>query len=359
MGKYKKYKNSIEKFLASERGKRFFNFAYSWGASIVILGAMFKLLHFPFGNEMLFLGMVTECIVFFLSAFDRPIKDYNWEEVFPVLATNDPEDRPNLNVNVDVSGNFGSGNTGNSGSAANAQSTESKTSGSGKKIAVVQGDSGRTAVTPSLMPQMTQQPVSYPVGYSGGAASQQPYFDASQEGAKEQKENRASQENKPSSQPVASGDHVGQMGNVAENVDKFAQATDTLTKISEALMESYKHIIDNSQNISQNSLSYVQQMEALNKNISGLNTIYELQLRSISGQMDSIEHINNGLNRIRTMYDGSVTDSTVFKRETEKMTQQLQSLNQVYARLLEAMTVNMPATTHHPHTGFNNPASQI
>lgn len=326
MGKYKKYKNSIEKFLSSERGKRFFNFAYSWGASIVILGAMFKLLHFPFGNEMLFLGMVTECIVFFLSAFDRPIKDYNWEEVFPVLETNDPEDRPNLNINVDVRGNVGNSETT---SATNTHVPSGKLSAS------------------TTMPHMTQPPVSYPSGHSGDS-SMQPV--AHQD---------ASTQQAPISQPAASSNYVGQMGNVAENVDKFAQATDTLTKISEALTESYKHIIDNSQNIGQNSLNYVQQMEALNKNITGLNTIYELQLRSISGQMDSIEHINNGLNRIRTMYDGSVIDSTVFKRETEKMTQQLQSLNQVYARLLEAMTVNMPAATHHPHTGFNNPASQI
>ena len=79
----------------------------------------------------------------------------------------------------------------------------------------------------------------------------------------------------------------------------------------------------------------------LNRNISGLNTIYEIQLKSISSQIESIEHINGGLNRIREMYDGSVVDSSVFRNETEKMTRQLAELNQVYSRLLQAMTVNM------------------
>lgn len=91
MNAYKRYKNRLEKFLQNERGKRFINFAYSIGAAIVILGAMFKLLHFPFGNELLFIGMVTEVIVFTLSAFDTPIRDYNWDRVFPALTSDNVE----------------------------------------------------------------------------------------------------------------------------------------------------------------------------------------------------------------------------------------------------------------------------
>jgi hypothetical protein len=107
------------------------------------------------------------------------------------------------------------------------------------------------------------------------------------------------------------------------------------------LLHSYKAITDNSDGINQNSRGYVQQMEMLNRNISGLNTIYEIQLKSISSQIESIEHINGGLSRIREMYDGSVVDSSVFRNETEKMARQLAELNQVYSRLLQAMTVNM------------------
>ena len=96
MGKYKRYKNVIEKFLSGEKGQRFFNFAYSIGAAIVIWGALFKILHLPGGNTLLAIGMGTEVLMFILTAFDRPAKEYNWEEVFPVLGSKNPEDRPDF-----------------------------------------------------------------------------------------------------------------------------------------------------------------------------------------------------------------------------------------------------------------------
>jgi uncharacterized membrane protein YjjP (DUF1212 family) len=100
MNVYKKYRNRLEKYLQTERGKRFINFAYSIGAAILILGAMFKLLHFPFGNELIFIGMATEVIMFTLSAFDTPIRDYNWDKVFPVLSNDNLEEHEKVNSNL-------------------------------------------------------------------------------------------------------------------------------------------------------------------------------------------------------------------------------------------------------------------
>ena len=96
MNRFTKYSSRLEKFLQTGRGKRFINFAYSIGAAIVILGAMFKLLHLPFGNELLFVGMITEVIVFTLSAFDTPIRDYSWEKVYPILSDNETETKEAL-----------------------------------------------------------------------------------------------------------------------------------------------------------------------------------------------------------------------------------------------------------------------
>ena len=78
-------------YLASEKGKRVLNFCYSWGASIVIIGALFKLLHLPYGNQILFVAMTVEALVFFISAFEHPSNEYHWEEVFPVLKSKNPE----------------------------------------------------------------------------------------------------------------------------------------------------------------------------------------------------------------------------------------------------------------------------
>ena len=74
MTEYSKYNivYRLQKWMDSVPGQTFLNYAYSWGASIVILGTLFKLTHLPGANLMLYLGMGTEVVVFFLSAFDRP-----------------------------------------------------------------------------------------------------------------------------------------------------------------------------------------------------------------------------------------------------------------------------------------------
>ena len=92
MGKIKRYKNGVEAFLSGEKGQRFFNFAYSIGAAVVIWGALFKILHLPGGNALLSIGMGTEVLMFVLTAFDRPPREYHWEEVFEVFNTKNPED---------------------------------------------------------------------------------------------------------------------------------------------------------------------------------------------------------------------------------------------------------------------------
>lgn len=224
MNAYKRYKNRLERFLQTERGKRTINFTYSFGAAIVILGAMFKLLHFPFGNEMLFIGMVTECVVFMISAFDTPIRDYNWEEVFPVL----------------------SGNAGNT-----AQN-------------IISGNQGAAVTSHTGIPTSPIEPKN---------------------------------------------------------------------EVSHAL--------------SAHTQEYSKQMDNLNRTLSGLNSIYEIQLKSISGQIGTIEQINQGLGRLRKMYGDALPDGSVIKTETEKMADQLRELNDVYARMLNAMTVNR----------YNNPGN--
>ena len=72
-----------------------------------------------------------------------------------------------------------------------------------------------------------------------------------------------------------------------------------------------------------NSIDYINQMESINRNLSGLNTIYEIQLKSLSSQIDAIDKVNNSLTRIKEMYESSAGDTGKFREETEKMSQQL------------------------------------
>ncbi|MDE6460502.1 MAG: gliding motility protein GldL, partial [Paramuribaculum sp.] len=86
MDKIKRYKNVVERFLSGESGQRFFNIAYSIGAAIVILGALFKILHLRGGDILLSVGMGTEVAMFILTAFDRPPRETSIDEIIPLLA---------------------------------------------------------------------------------------------------------------------------------------------------------------------------------------------------------------------------------------------------------------------------------
>lgn len=304
MGKYKRYKNSIEKFLSGDSGKRFFNFAYSIGAAIVIWGALFKILHLPGGNVMLSIGMGVEVLMFILTAFDRPAKEYHWEEVFPVLASKDPEDRPD----------FKGGNGG--GIVINGNI-------SGESGVVVSGDDARRiAGIPSNI-------------------------DVSEEDTKNLSDSiqklsaAADQISRMAELTDATQKYLDQMAAISEQMMQFRQATQSLTDVSNLLLDSYRNITDNSDGITNNTQGYVEQMESLNRNIAGLNTIYEIQLKSISSQLDNIDRVNVGLRNIREMYEGSMHDSSRYCEEVEKMTRYMAQLNSVYRNMLTAMTVNM------------------
>ena len=93
-------------------------------------------------------------------------------------------------------------------------------------------------------------------------------------------------------------------------------------------------------------------MESLNRNIAGLNTIYEIQLKSISSQLESIDRVNRGLKDIRDMYDKAANESSRYCEETEKMARYMKQLNSVYEKMITAMTINMA----NPMMGAN-PAS--
>lgn len=316
MGKYKRYKNRIEMFLSSEKGKRVLNFVYCWGASIVLIGALFKLLHLPYANQILFVALITESIVFFVSAFEQPTNEYHWEDVFPVLKSKNPLDRPDFSGKPISKLLHSPENMEDD--DANAPVRMNIATAAGK---VAGGGSIHIADSLNVSEEDTQN-LSDSIKKLSGAADQI---------------------SKMAELTEATQKYLEQLSDMSDQMARFSHVTHSLTDVSDTLLNSYKSITDNSDGINQNSKGYVQQMETLNRNISGLNTIYEIQLKSISSQIESIERINNGLTRIREMYDGSVMDSSVFRSETEKMTRQLSELNHVYGRLLQAMTVNMYA----------------
>jgi len=294
MTKIKKYKNAVERFLSGDKGQRFFNFAYSIGAAIVIWGALFKLLHLPGGNLLLMLGMGTEVLMFILSAFDRPARQYHWEEVFPVLDTHDEEDRPDMK---------GGGHV------------------------VIGSNNGDSHVIQAELASDSQPPVP---SAAEAAASQPLSLNASAQEATEH--------------------YVAQIAALSEQMADLRRSTEQLNKVTAVLLDSYHAITENSDRITASSQGYVDEMTSLNRNVAGLNTIYEIQLKSVSSQLDSIDRVNNGIKDIRDMYERSAETSRQYCEETERMARYMKQLNSIYAQMIQAMTQNLPggAATQNP-----------
>lgn len=272
-------------WISSHIGQRFFNFAYSIGAAIVIWGALFKILHLPGGNTLLSIGMGTEVLMFILTAFDRPPKEYQWERVYPEL--DDPKDAE----------------------ADTETETETDSSEQETTTSTTRHQGTRVMAPAPAVPQTAGEGVTdVTVAY------------------------------------------VDQLSSITQDLQRLHESTNALNTVSRTLLESYRAITENSENITRSSTGYVDQMADLNRNIQGLNTIYEIQLKSISSQLDSIERVNRGIKDIRDMYEKSAEQSERYCRETEKMARYMQQLNTVYEKMITAMTINM----YGPMMGANN-----
>ena len=238
MTQYSKYNliYHLQKWMDSVPGQTFLNYGYSWGASVVILGALFKLTHLPGANIMLYFGMGTEVIVFFLSAFDRPFDKTDDGRELPTHVTEELLDDNENTVER---------------SAENiAQSVqEAMPSANDIAAAVVSQQSKAITDAQQQTPEMVEAQTNY----------------------------------------------VAALQNLTEMLGKVNDQSQRLTRDSE-------------------------EMENLNRTLTGIAKVYEMQLKSASQQIGTIDQIND---------------------QTRKMAQQIEQLNSIYARMIEAMTVNM------------------
>ncbi len=312
MEKNKGFKNRVEKFFSSDDGQRILNFSYSFGAAIVIVGALFKIIHLPGADVMLCVGMGVEALIFALSAFDKPATNYHWERIFPVLQDENAK-------SADLAQSLQ-----NLGNAANINAGQVAGNNMPSNAPITFGVNGTQAGEP--VQNMNQGFASMPAGFDASSFNPAGFNGLSVNNTQLEK---------------ATGLYVEQLNSMVTQMERLKATTDSLTKVSETLLNSYSAITDHSGNISNISGNYIQQMDNLNKNIVGLNTIYEIQLKSVSSQLDTIDKVNSGLSNIRSLYENSSLDSYKIRQETEKMTLNLSQLNQVYERMLTAMTMNM------------------
>ena len=275
----------LQKWMDSVPGQTFLNYAYSWGASVVILGTLFKLTHLPGANIMLFAGMGTEVFVFFISAFDRPFDKTQDGRDLPTHIDEEEIDREEAeaeaayNAGVQVAGGGsvvgGAGVSGGGtiiigGGTANTANAGATPASEGVAQTIVGGTQTIVGGTQTVVsPEAAQT--------AAAAAELAAYHEVAMQLADAQ----------------------------ANYLDELKRLTETLQKVS-----------DQSARLTRDS----EEMENLNRTLTGICKIYEMQLKGASQQIGTIDQINE---------------------QSKRMAEQIEQLNGIYARMIEAMTVNM------------------
>ena len=265
-------RQKMQDLMSTPKGQTVMNYAYNWGASIVIMGTLFKLTHLPGANFMLFAGMGTEVLIFFISAFDLsgvkrepsnegvsvPMGGGPMSAVCTVVASSDE-------VAQTSEGNIPSGNV--------------VAGGGGPSIVVVQGGSPvQSGGTVSAGTPMQTNVAAGTMAQPGGVVM------------------------------------TGQPGG-APITPEMEEATTAYLEQLKAMTEMLSRCTEQAQSVSQDT----EQMNNLSKNLAGINAIYEMQLRSVSTQIGTIDQVHE---------------------QTRRMARQIEELNEVYARMLQAMTSN-------------------
>ena len=285
----------MQKWMDSVPGQTFMNYAYSWGAAVVILGTLFKLTHLPGANLMLFIGMGTEVFVFFISAFDRPFD----KSTIDMTLDNHMDDSV---IDHAVEAPFDETDDDEPVSApASAPYAASGVQGGTIIIGGVSNGNGNANVNANGNQATAQEPISFEPAAAVAANAAEASAAAS-----------------PAS--VAAGGTV--IGAPAPAVSvATAEAMETATTAYVERLEQLNETLQKVEQLSARLATDSEEMENLNRTLTGIARVYEMQLKSASQQITTQDSINE---------------------QTQLMADKIRELNSIYARMIEAMTTNMP-----------------
>ena len=344
----------LQNWMDSVPGQTFLNYAYSWGAAIVILGALFKLTHIQGGNIMLFIGMGTEVIVFFLAAFDRPFdrnevgkelpEDIETDEQMSVrLGLNDNDDLDNEETETDANNTPGLTvipviGSGTAHTCIRTPQSEEELEAAESQATVIAAaaaeaaegtmpclDAEQPAASTSAAPivQTITIPVQPATTTAESTPSDMPAATPADSMAAAAIAATAPQGGQPFEQEAqrlaqiirVANDELLQRAQAVLSPEMEA-ATQTYIEKLRTLADTFAKVDEQSARLAKDS----EEMENLNRTLTGINKVYELHLKSISLQVGTIDQIND---------------------QTHKLANQIEELNAVYGRMIEALTVNM------------------
>ncbi|MGV8880113.1 MAG: gliding motility protein GldL [Sphingobacteriaceae bacterium] len=261
--------------MASKRKfKMEINNVVSWGATIVIIGLMFKILHWPFATFFITLGLGTEALLFLLLGFQTEKDAVDWTRIYPELDEDYKGDLPKASLQV------ASNNLGNT-AALDKMLADAKI---GPELIGSLGDGLRS--------------------FSDKVSAISTVSDAS----------------------VATADFTNKVKAATAGFDNLSISFE---KASSSLVEMANSNVD--------SKAYHDQVNQLARNISALNAVYELELQDSSSHLKSMNKFYQNLSMTMQNFNESMEDSKSFKDEVGKLARNLASLNSIYGNMLSAM----------------------
>ena len=286
-------KRSFDEVWNSPKVKRIIGAVYSLGASVVIIGAMFKILHLPGAGVTLGIGMVTEAILFAIGIFDAPHVDYHWDHVFPALTAKEPNP---LNYNGTIGGNglSGGGNLGGPMLPGMEKLSESEAKSLTESIKNMSETAAQLAN------------ISRVAGLTDSYASN--------------------------------------LNKASEAAALFAEKQTKLDEASNSLLSSYSGIASNMASAQDNTKAFAERASELSKNLGSINTAYELQLKGIQSQASAIESQNAKINAVTTEFEklqsavnASAKNMDAYRTMTDQLAKNISDLNNVYGNMLNAL----------------------
>jgi gliding motility-associated protein GldL len=286
----------------SYQGKRVVGMVYSIGASVVIIGALFKIMHFPGAGAVLMVGMITEAMLFMIGCLDKPHPEFHWHEVFPQLLGHgtepellkEMESRPRPTL---------MGGAGAAGASANVPALSEK-----EMSALKDGIAGLAKTATQL-----------------------------------------SELGKVATATTQLSEKLDAAGQAAE---QFIVAGKTISEKSEALSATYGQVNEDMKKVAAGTKEYENKVAAVAKQLNSLNAVYELQVNAVQAQVEACkaqaekvngatEQINGLTSTMKKMTDVSaeaLKAQEAYEAAAKKLAAQVADLNKVYGNMLNALS---------------------
>jgi gliding motility-associated protein GldL len=289
----------LAEIVQSSGWKNFISKLYGLGASVVIIGALFKIQHWRGAGTMLTIGLMTEAVIFFFSAFEPLHEETDWSLVYPELAGIQEEDTAEL-VSGDKKyrGSVSGGGGGGGGSVALSKFDELLEN---------------AEITPDLFQKLGV-------------------------GMKKLSESTASM-NAMGDVSAASSKYINTINTASDSLGKLSDSYQSTTKLINDTSSSYRIMVDSLSGIEAGGKSYQQQLESLNKNLSALNSVYELQKKGADNHVKESENLYKGIQDLVKDLSESAGDTKKYREHITKLNENLSALNNVYGNMLAAMNI--------------------